>query len=148
MAAKNGDFLFVYGTLLSTAGHSLGAFLRDRAELVGEGTIRARLYIVEEVDADGVNRYPAALPVHQRDDRVWGEVYRITDAETLMPRLDAFEACAPGCKEPYEFLPRAVEVTMAGGDAATAWSYLYTYDVTGMRHIPSGRFEGAMPGAR
>ena len=38
--------LFVYGTLLSTAGHPMGVRLRREARLIGAASIQGRLYRV------------------------------------------------------------------------------------------------------
>lgn len=148
MRPVQGDAIFVYGTLLSTAGHHLGGFLRDRARLIGRGSIQARLYVIEEVDADGVNHYPGALPSPFAEDRVYGELYELLDPGTLLPELDRFEACSPDWPEPHEFMLRRLDARLEDGASATVWTYLYTWDVSRARAIPSGRFEMEMPGAR
>ena len=54
--------LFVYGTLKPVAEHPLGRLLLDGAYSLGTGSIQARLYLIREVDAEGDNSYPGALP--------------------------------------------------------------------------------------
>ena len=63
--------LFVYGTLLSVAEHPMGDLLRQRAQPVGEGYIQACLYIIEEIDAQGLNRFPGAVPSARPHDRMF-----------------------------------------------------------------------------
>ena len=144
MQRPDHDHLFVYGTLLTTADHPLGRLLRDKARLVGRGSIRARLYLIDDPD-DEANSYPGALPSPDPADRVEGELYEVLDGESLLAALDKFEACSPEWPEPHEFALRSVEVKMeTGGDDApvrAAMSYLYTWDVSTALRIPSGRFD-------
>ena len=57
---------------------------------MGAGHIQGRLYVVTEVDAEGQNRYPAAVPSADPADRVWGEIWHIED-QTIWPEFDAYE---------------------------------------------------------
>jgi len=133
--------LFVYGTLKSTANHQLGQLLRRHAELVGTGSIRARLYIIPD-PADPTNAYPGAVPSGDPHDQVRGELYAIThDEDGLLAALDDFEHCAPGRPEPYEFVRRRVEVATDRGDLVKATSYLYTWDVSHARAVPGGDYQ-------
>ncbi len=142
------DFLFVYGTLLGNSGHPMGAHLRRHATSHGIGSIQARLYIIEEVDAEGLNAYPGAVPSAEVKDRVHGEVYQIQNCAALFPVFNRFEACSPDWPEPYEFLLRPVDVTMADGEVLRAASYLYTWDTSRATLVPNGRFDRVLPAAR
>ncbi len=148
MTAEKGDLLFVYGTLQSTAQHPMGDLLRSHARLVGTGAICARLYIIDDQEDLGANYFPGALPSPDPADRVYGEVYELTNPAPLMPELDRLEACGPDWPEPQEFILRNVEVLIDGGEAARAWSYLYTWDVTGAERVMSGRFTVVAPDVR
>ncbi|MEM6467527.1 MAG: gamma-glutamylcyclotransferase family protein [Pseudomonadota bacterium] len=132
--------LFVYGTLLTTAEHAMGKLLRAHATLHGQGSIQACLYLIDDPDAPGQNSYPGALPAPRPDQRVYGEVYALQDAATLIEAFDDYEACAPHWPEPHEFMCRKVPVTMADGSVLKAVAYLYTWDVSSAEPIPSGRF--------
>lgn len=137
--------LFVYGTLTTTAGHPMGALLREHGRHIGHGTIRARLYVIEDPDVPGQNSYPGALPSPDPDDRVHGELYEVHAPDIVFPQIDAFEGCSPDWPEPHEYLRRVIEVAMADGRSVEAQTYLYTWDVSRARHEPSGRFTGAAP---
>ncbi len=134
------DHLFVYGTLLTVADHPLGNMLRTQARLIGPGHIRARLYIIEEEDAQGHNSFPGALPSMFDQDQVHGELYSLTNPAPLIAAFNDYEACSPIWPEPYEFLLRPIDVTLSDGTVQRAATYLYTHDVSRARHIPSGRF--------
>lgn len=148
MTAAKGDFLFVYGTLQSTAQHPMGDLLRLHAQLVGGGAICARLYLIDDPEDPGANYFPGALPSPDPADRVYGEVYELINPAPLMPELDRLEACSDAWPEPHEFLLRRVEVQLDRGEAIRAWSYLYTWDVTGAERIASGRFTAVAPDVR
>ncbi len=141
--------LFIYGTLLAAADHPMGRLLAANARPVGRGSIRARLYVVHEVDAQGPNSYPAAVPSPHPEDRVHGEVHAVTgDPGPLFAAFDDYEACAPGWPEPYEFLLREIDVAMADGGTLRAGCYLYTWDTSRADPVPSGRFTGTGAGVR
>ncbi len=133
--------LFVYGTLLAVAEHPMGRLLQQNGRLLGEGFIRARLYMIDDPDAPGENRYPGALPSPAPSDRVYGEVHEIHAPDILFPAFDDFEACGPNWPEPHEFLRRQVDVTLTKGGVIAATSYLYTWDVSDAERLLSGRFK-------
>lgn len=135
-------YLFVYGTLLAASRHPMGDLLRAHAERLGDGSIGARLYIIEETDDEGQNAYPGAVPSDHPDDRVFGDVYRILrDPQKLFETFDDFEACSPRWPQPYEFLLRPVDVRLMSGETLRAASYLYTWDTSRATLVPSGRYE-------
>ena len=132
--------LFVYGSLMRSAKHPLGEVMRRTARLIGTGSIRARLYIIADPD-DTTNAYPGAIPSAVDSDQVYGELYGLTgDASRLLATLDEFEHCAAGRPEPHEFLRRRINVTTSDGMVMQAIAYLYTWDVSHARFVPSGRF--------
>jgi gamma-glutamylcyclotransferase (GGCT)/AIG2-like uncharacterized protein YtfP len=51
-----------------------------------------------------------------------------------------YEACGEGFAEPTEYIRRMLPVTLDGGAASEAWTYLYNWPVTGLPRIASGRF--------
>ena len=140
--------LFVYGTLLTTAAHPMGKLLREHGTILGHGSIRARLYIIDDPDEPGQNEYPGAVPSGSPSDRVHGEVYQLTAPDLVLHQFDDYEACSPRWPEPHEFLRRRVEVAMSDGGVMAAVTYLYTWDVSTARHIPSGRFTEIAPDVR
>ena len=142
------DLLFIYGTLMSVAEHPLGTLLRDNARFVGAGSIQARLYSITEVDAHGPNTYPGALPSPDPADRVFGELWQVTNPGPVWPALDRHEACTPDWPEPHEFLLRPVPVTLDDGRVMKAVSYLYAWDVSTAQPIPSGRYDTVSPYVR
>ena len=139
--------LFVYGTLLAVSEHPLSRRLVGGARRLGAGHIQGRLYVVTEVDAEGQNRYPAAVPSADPADRVWGEVWHIED-QTIWPEFDAYEACSEDWPEPHEFLLRRLPVVMDDGQTLWARAYLYSWDLSRAELVASGRFAQKMPSVR
>ena len=80
--------LFVYGSLLSAAGHPNGERLRGEARLIGEASIPGRLY--------RVGWYPGLVEAAAGSARVHGEVYALNDPASSLAWLDAYEGIVPG----------------------------------------------------
>lgn len=128
--------LFVYGTLLSGAGHPKGAKLAREGRLLGEATIQGcRLY--------SLGRYPGLVEAADAQPPVHGEVYALNSPAASLIWLDAYEGIVAGSQEnQYERAQRAVQL-VATGDTVTAWVYLYLQDVRKFRPIPGGRWLAA-----
>jgi len=124
--------LFVYGTLLSGAGHPMGARLRRQARLIGGASVQGRLY--------SLGRYPGLVEVAGADERVHGELYALTRPASSLEWLDAYEGIVPGVpgKSSYERVERPVR--LESGEAVTAWVYLYLKNVRMRPPILGGRW--------
>jgi gamma-glutamylcyclotransferase (GGCT)/AIG2-like uncharacterized protein YtfP len=125
--------LFVYGTLLSGAGHPNGARLASEGRLLGEATIQScRLY--------SLGRYPGLVEAADATGLVHGEVYALSSPATSLEWLDAYEGILPGTpdQDHYERVERPVR--LASSQEITAWVYFYRKDVRRFRLIPDGRW--------
>ncbi|MBX9591013.1 MAG: gamma-glutamylcyclotransferase [Hyphomonadaceae bacterium] len=129
--------LFVYGTLLSTAGHRMGARLRREARLIGEATIRGRLY--------RITRYPGLVEGSDLDARVHGEVYLLRSPAVALQWLDAYEGIVPGTRNQNEYERVQRSVCLTSGEHLTAWVFLYRESVARRHPIPGGRWVPAAP---
>ncbi len=123
------DLLFVYGTLRRSAGGGMNRLLRG-AVFLGEAFWPGRLYLV-----DG---YPGGVPFGD-GSLVRGELYRLTDPETLAV-LDRYEECGPEFGPGAEYLRIITRVALADGSMRDAWIYLYNRPVDGLVRIGSGDF--------
>jgi gamma-glutamylcyclotransferase (GGCT)/AIG2-like uncharacterized protein YtfP len=125
--------IFVYGTLLSGAGHPKGAQLGREARLLGLATIQGcRLY--------SLGRYPGLVEVPDIAGPVHGEVYALNSPAASLGWLDAYEGIVPGNHDQnrYERVERPVK--LATGATLTAWVYVFRGGVTRLRLIPDGRW--------
>jgi gamma-glutamylcyclotransferase (GGCT)/AIG2-like uncharacterized protein YtfP len=124
--------LFVYGSLMSTAGHRMGARLRREAGRIGPASIQGRLY--------RVSWYPGAVDSADPAQRVHGEVYALSEPQVVLAWLDAYEGIVPGRDQTGEYRRVERPVRLATGAETAAWVYLYQKDVTGLPSIPDGRW--------
>lgn len=124
--------LFVYGTLLSTAGHSMGARLQREARLVGEASMPGRLY--------RIGHYPGLVEDSDPQAQVHGEVYALNNPASALKWLDAYEGIAPGEHDQNEYKRVERPVRFASGEHIAVWVYLYRKDVARFRLIPDGRW--------
>ena len=129
--------LFVYGSLLSAAKHPNGARLRSESLLIGPATIAGRLY--------RVSWYPALRPAVAANNRVHGEVYKLTDAAGTLAWLDEYEGITqgPGSGAAADEYARAEQlVVLASGATLTVWVYLYQRMVPEAGWIADGLWRG------
>jgi len=126
------DRLFVYGTLMRGYMHPMAKLLSANAEFLGEASCRGKLYLVRH--------YPGLVLSSDPTDIVHGELYRLHEPDALLREFDMYEACGEGFAEPTEYVRQTLPVTLAGGSAGEAWTYLYNWPVTELPLIASGRF--------
>ena len=112
--------------------------LARHGDYVGEATYQGRLY--------RISHYPGAVPSDDPADRVRGEVYRLRRPIPLLERLDAYEGCGPGFRQPTEYVREGCDVRLATGEILSAWIYLYNRRVDSLRRLPDGDFLGAHGG--
>jgi gamma-glutamylcyclotransferase (GGCT)/AIG2-like uncharacterized protein YtfP len=124
--------LFVYGTLVSSAGHPNGARLAGEARLVGAASIPGRLY--------RVGWYPGLVEGDAAGGRVHGEIYALADPAISLVWLDAYESIVPGDEASSEYIRVERTVQLAAGGDITAWVYLYQRDVAGLELVAGGRW--------
>jgi gamma-glutamylcyclotransferase (GGCT)/AIG2-like uncharacterized protein YtfP len=126
------EYLFVYGTLASNSEHEMHRHLASNAEYAGEGSFNGQLY--------RIGPYPGAVPSSNPEDKVFGELYRLDNAEELFVHLDDYEGCGPDDPQPTEFVRRMEAVYLKDGTRSQAWIYLFNRTVADLPRIVSGRF--------
>lgn len=126
------EHLFVYGTLLEEVGHPCHSILAERAEFVAQATCQGTLYHLGE--------YPGVQISPGRSEVVHGALYRLTDPERTLIKLDAYESHYPHNPTASLFRREAVEVFQANAGPLTAWVYLYNRSVAGKPRIRSGDY--------
>ena len=124
------DLVFFYGTLMAGFDRRRKAGIDDKLAYIGRGSIRAALF--------DLGLYPAAVPAPDR--QVWGEVYEVTDAETVLPALDIIEGFSPSQPDTSLYLRTRVDVTLPDGARGPAWVYFYNAPLGRARRILSGDY--------
>lgn len=84
--------------------------------------------------------YPGAIISGCDNDKVYGEVYRLTEAGLALKRLDEYEECSDQFPEPHEYRRKKLPVRFLDGHSIAAWVYVFNHDVTGLEQIQSGHF--------
>lgn len=133
------EHIFVYGTL-RRGRHEMARLLAEEAVEAGQGTIQARLFLVDDypgVELSGDSRTVAC-----------GEVYRLVDEETILAALDDYEGFDPGDPVGSLFVRRVVPVRLSDGTVLPAWVYVYNRPTEGLPEIASGDFHGVRPRRR
>lgn len=126
------EFLFVYGTLRGKAMTPMSLALARDCRYHGDGYIRGRLYEVAG--------YPAAVESDALEEKVYGELYRLTDACSALSRLDDYEECSAKFPLPHEYVRKQLRVVLNNNDTVMAWCYLYQRDVSRLKRILSGDY--------
>ena len=126
------DRLFVYGTLMRGFDHPMAQLLSRSADFLGEARCLGRLYLIKH--------YPGLVLADDPADVVFGELYRLRQPVELLREFDMYEACGEGFAEPTEYVRQMLPVTLDGGAASEAWTYIYNWPVTRLPRIASGRF--------
>lgn len=126
-------FLFVYGTLKRSPDGEMHPLLKKGAEFIGCAKVHGRIYQREG--------YPG-LVTDRGPETVSGELYRVLDSESLLPRLDAYEGCAAEAAGKNEFLRASVEVETERRNKMRAWVYLLTETPEERFLIPEGVYRG------
>jgi gamma-glutamylcyclotransferase (GGCT)/AIG2-like uncharacterized protein YtfP len=122
--------VFFYGTLMAGFDRRRRAGIDDKLTFVGRGSIEAALF--------DLGIYPAAVPAP--DARVLGEIYEISDVETVLSALDDIEGFTPSDPDRSLYLRRETTVTFSDGRKATAWAYFYNAPLGQAERIPSGDY--------
>ena len=124
--------LFVYGTLLSTAGHPNGKRLRRESRLLGEATIEGKLY--------NLGRYPGLAESPGAGTRVYGEVYALNAPSASLEWLDAYEGIVPGDHDHNKYARVERPARLGTGEDLAAWVYVYLKPVAASCLIAGGRW--------
>jgi gamma-glutamylcyclotransferase (GGCT)/AIG2-like uncharacterized protein YtfP len=127
------DLLFVYGTLRPGNANPMAAYLAAHAEFVTDGWFQGQMY--------QISYYPGVIASDQPDDRVFGEVYRLNDAQAALAVLDDYEECGTQHTQPAEYQRVKTHILASDGRVLEpVWIYLYQWPLVGKARIASGDF--------
>lgn len=128
------DLLFVYGTLMATAGDAMGRVERVRLAResvpLGVATTRGQLY--------DLGRYPGLVVGAAHAGLVEGELVRLADPARALGWLDQYEGIVAEQLDTNEYRRAEIDVTMATGEIVRASAYLYTRELDRARLVASG----------
>ncbi len=124
------DLVFFYGTLMSRFQRPGRTRLGDALEAIGRGWINAALF--------DLGIYPAAIPAY--DTRVWGEVHRMLDIDSVLTTLDEIEGYSETEPDVSLYTRSAIPVTLEDGGVVHAWVYFYNAPLGRAERIVSGDY--------
>lgn len=126
------DYIFVYGTLRRDPTGSMYHLLARYTDFIGDGYINGKLYEIED--------YPGLIISSSKDERVYGEVYRIRDSKYVFEILDDYEECREKYPEPHEYKRVKADIHLGDGRMLKAWVYEFNHPVTTHKLIKSGNY--------
>jgi len=124
------DLVFFYGTLMSPFDRPGRMQLAPLLEPAGHGWICAALF--------DLGIYPAAVPA--QDGRVWGEVHRMIDPESVLDVLDDIEGYSAQEPDSSLYTRSQIPVSLENGGTVTAWVYFYNAPLGKAERIESGDY--------
>ena len=124
------DLVFFYGTLMSGFKRPGRSRIDPKLTPVGRGSIRATLF--------DLGIYPAAIPAS--DERVLGEVHRMTDVDGVLAALDEIEGYRPSQPDASLYTRVETPVTFDDGRVEPAWVYFYNAPLGRAQRIESGDY--------
>ena len=125
-----GELVFFYGTLMagSTAGGAPG--IDDKLTYIGPRIHPGALF--------DLGLYPAAVPAPE--GRVWGEVYEMSDAPTVLAALDEIEGYRHDDPDRSLYIERRPTSCCPTAASARAWVYFYNAPLGRAPRIASGDY--------
>jgi gamma-glutamylcyclotransferase (GGCT)/AIG2-like uncharacterized protein YtfP len=124
------DLVFFYGTLMSGFKRPGRSRIDPKLTPVGRGSINATLF--------DLGIYPAAIPASE--ERVLGEVHRMSDADSVLAALDEIEGYRPGQPDASLYTRVETPVTFEDGRVEPAWAYFYNAPLGQAQRIESGDY--------
>ena len=124
------DLVFFYGTLMSGFKRAGRSRIDLKLTAVGRGFIRATLF--------DLGIYPAAIPASE--ERVLGEVQRMSDVDSVLAALDELEGYRPGQPDASLYTRVETPVTFDDGHVEPAWAYFYNAPLGRAERIASGDY--------
>ena len=128
------DYLFVYGTLMSGMNNPFAKKLRQSASCLGQAFAHGLLF-------DYRQEYPCAVASIIKSNRIHGELYLMTETNTLFSDLDIYEDCR--CNEPGRslFIRCLVPIVSARDEKEIqAWMYFWNHSLDSLNEIPHGNY--------
>ena len=124
------ELVFFYGTLMAGFDRRQRAGIDDQLSLIGRGSIGAALF--------DLGLYPAAIP--SPESRVWGELYRMTDAPAVLAALDDIEGYRADDPDRSLYIRSEAAVLLPDGSNTRAWVYFYNAPLGQAPRIPGGDY--------
>lgn len=127
-------YLFAYGTLLTgtpdrAINQLISNFLRPKS----------RAYILGRLHDFGT--YPGALPPHERNEKIFGQIFSTERPRRVLSALDAYEGYSPLYPHRSEFVRRAATaMQLPCQTPIRVWVYYYNWHPRRAPYLSSGDY--------
>ncbi len=126
------NYLFVYGTLMKKYTGYAPINLEDFGKYICEGFINGRMY---EID-----NYPGVIRSQNPQDKIYGELFLLSDFEASIQKLDVYEDYFPENLGESLYLRKIEDIYLSDGEIKPAWIYLFNKEVNVEKRILSGNY--------
>lgn len=107
--------------------------LAQHAEYMADGWFQGRMY--------HISYYPGVVASDNPSHRVYGEIYRLKDSQSMLTVLDEYEECGARHAPPTEYQRTQTRIqTLDGGILEPVWIYLYQWSLQDKVLIKGGDF--------
>lgn len=107
--------------------------LAQHAEHIADGWFQGQMY--------QISYYPGLVASDNPSHRVYGEIYRLKDSQSMLKVLDDYEECSTLYTQPTEYIRAKVNIqTIDGFILEKVWMYIYQGNVDALKLIESGDF--------
>lgn len=131
------DLLFVYGTLRQGLNSPMQGLLDRHCEFFAPASFQGTLY-----DVAG---YPGAVDSHKPANRVYGELYYVSNCLQFWPRMDHYEHCSNAFAKPHQYARKIRPVLVGDNEIIQAWIYLFNWKTGALRKITGGDYLQYLP---
>lgn len=133
--SKAEEYIFVYGTLRGDINALMYHIIARYTDFVDDGYFTGKLF---EVD-----NYPGAIITNNKNEKVYGEIYRIKKNVTdlVLKELDEYEECTDEFPEPPAYRRTKIKVVVPRlNKELFAWAYIFNHPTDNLEPIPSGDY--------
>ncbi len=126
------EYLFVYGTLLKDFESDMSKFLGQHSEFVGSGYFNGNLY--------EISWYPGAVLSDNPNDKVYGHIFKILNAEKTFKVLDDYEGIGDASEHANEYNRTLIDAYLDSNRPVKTWVYIYNNSTENLKQITSGNY--------
>lgn len=126
------EYLFVYGTLLKDFVSDMSKFLEQHSEFVGSGYFNGNLY--------EISWYPGAVLSDNPNDKVYGHIFKILNAEKTFKVLDDYEGIGDTGEHANEYNRTLIDAYLDSNQPVKTWVYIYNNSTENLKQITSGNY--------
>ncbi len=122
--------IFIYGTLKKGYPNPISTSIYKYLSFYNTGWVFGSLY--------KIRNYPG-LVLNKKGDKIFGEIYLLTDPEKVIKIIDPYEEVGPEFNQPNEYKKALIDVYTSEGQIKCL-VYLYNWTVKGLEKINSGKY--------